>query len=148
MDFRNLTSEMKQLVAQNNYEILYDKAVLLKEKGINYCRQDDGFNFLNKKLSSEGKRIIGIGIKEIMNYKGLTLDNPFEGFTVSYFYFFTYIFQLEMKRQVAHHFDDYIIDKILFKNTSLNSEIWLYNKVMRTKENDEYIKKLSSQTES
>ena len=34
MDFKNLTGEMKQLVTQNNYEILYDKAILQKLKKI------------------------------------------------------------------------------------------------------------------
>ena len=47
-----------------------------------------------------------------------------------------------MKRQLATHFDNYTIDQILLKNSLIENEMWLANKVEKI--TDEVINKFSS----
>ena len=129
MEFQDLSEKEQKLVIANKYDLLRDKAIILKEKGLEGCRNDDAFNLKDIKLSKDAIDLIEKGLPQIIDYKGLTFDRALEGLTIGGFYYFMYLFYFERRRQLATFFDNYTIDHILLKNTITGDEMWLANKV-------------------
>jgi len=129
MEFKDLSDKEQELVISNKYDLLRKKAIILKEKGIEACRDDRSFNLKDMKISEDAIDLIAKGLPQIIDYKGLSFDRAFEGLTIRGFYYFMYIFCLERKRQLATFFDNYTIDKILLRDIITGDEIWLLNKV-------------------
>ena len=129
MDFKELSEKEQKLAITNQYDLLRDKAIILKEKGIEACSNDDAFNLKGITISKDAIDLIEKGLPQIIDYKGLTFDRALEGLTIGGFYYFMYLFYFERRRQLANFFDNYTIDHILLKNTITGNEMWLANKV-------------------
>ena len=139
MEFKDLSEKEQKLAIANKYDLLRDKALRLKEKGIEGCRDDDEFDLKDVKITEDAIELIEKGIQQIIDYKGLSFDRAFEDLTIGGFYYFMYLFYFKRRRQLAHFFDNYTIDKILLKNTITGDEMWLTNKVSKIP--DEIIEK-------
>ena len=129
MKFNDLTEEEQKLAIANKYDLLREKAIILKEKGIEACRDNEELNIGDIKVTNDLLDLIEKGVPQIIEYRGLSFQRPFEGLGISGFYFFMHLFHLEMCRQRAYHKKDYTIDEIMFKNTITGDELWLGNKV-------------------
>ena len=131
MEFNNLSEKIQKLVIDKNYDILRDKALVLQEKSIDACRGDEDYDIPDFKLNNAALEVINKGVQQIINYKGLSFQAPFEGLGISDFYFLMDLFCFDMRRQRAYHYDEYSIDEILFKHSKTSFEIWLVNKVLK-----------------
>ena len=74
MKFKDLSEKEQKLAIANKYDLLRDKAIILKEKGIEGCRDDDAFSLKGKKISKDAIELIEKGLQQIIDYKGLTFD--------------------------------------------------------------------------
>ena len=129
MKFKDLSEKEQKLAISNKYDLLRKKAIILKEKGIEECRDDESFNLKDMRITEDAIELIDNGLQQIIDYKGLTFNRAFENLTIGGFYYFMYLFHFERSRQLATFFDSYTIDKILLKNTITGDEMWLANKV-------------------
>ena len=139
MDFKDLSEKEQKLVVSYKYDLLRDKSIRLKEKGIDNCMDDSDFNLKGMKITKDARDLIDLAVPQIINYKGLSFERPLEGLTIRGFYFLLHLFYFKRSRQIAHFFDNYTIDHILIKNTITGDEMWLTNKV--SKITDEEIEK-------
>lgn len=142
MDFKDLPVKQQKFAIANKYDLLREKALLLKKEGIEFCSGNKSFDLEDVKITDDARELIKNGVQQIIDYRGLSFKRPFESLGIGGFYFLMSIFHFEMKRQLATHFDDYTIDQILLKNLSTENEIWLANKVDKIP--DEIIDKFSS----
>tara|TARA_B110000263_G_scaffold211710_1_gene194820 strand:+ start:37 stop:462 length:426 start_codon:yes stop_codon:yes gene_type:complete len=129
MKFKDLSEKEQKLAISNKYDLLRKKAIILKEKGIEECRDDESFNLKDMRITEDAIELIDNGLQQIIDYKGLTFNRAFENLTIGGFYYFMYLFHFERSRQLATFFDSYTIDQILLKNTITGDEMWLANKV-------------------
>jgi hypothetical protein len=129
MDFKDLSVKEQNLVISSNYNLLRDNAIILQSKGIEACRDDNRFDLKGMKITDDAIELIENGIKQLIDYRGLTFDRALEGLTIGGFYYFMHLFYFERRRQLATFFDNYTIDHILLKNTITGDEMWLANKV-------------------
>jgi len=141
MEFQDLSEKEQKLVIANKYDLLRDKAIILKEKGIEECRDDESFNLKDMRITEDAIELIDNGLQQIIDYKGLIFNRAFENLTIGGFYYFMYLFHFERSRQLATFFDSYTIDQILLKNTITGDEMWLANKVdkITDKELEKYL---------
>ena len=142
MDFKDLPVKQQKFAITNKYDLLREKALLLKKEGIEFCSGNKSFDLEDVKITDDARELIKNGVQQIIDYRGLSFKRPFESLGIGGFYFLMSIFHFEMKRQLATHFDDYTIDQILFKNPLTENEMWLANKVDKIP--DEIIDKFSS----
>jgi len=129
MRFKDLSEKEQKLAISNKYDLLRKKAIILKEKGIEECRDDESFNLKDMRITEDAIELIDNGLQQIIDYKGLIFNRAFENLTIGGFYYFMYLFHFERSRQLATFFDSYTIDQILLKNTITGDEMWLANKV-------------------
>lgn len=139
MQFKNLSEKEQNLVISSKYNLLRDNAIILQIKGIEACRCDDRFDLKEMKITDDAIELIESGIKQLIDYRGLTFDRALEGLTIGGFYYFMHIFRFERRRQLATHFKTYIMDSMLMKNSVTGDEMWLANKVAKI--SDEEIEK-------
>lgn len=139
MHFKNLTEKEQNLVISSKYNLLRDNAIILRNKGLETCKNDDRFDLKGMKITDDAFELIESGIKQLIDYKGLTFDRALQGLTVEGFYFFMHIFRFELRRQLATHFKNYTMDSMLMKHSVTGDEMWLVNKV--DKFSDEEIEK-------
>jgi len=129
MEFKDLSEKEQKLVVSCKYDLFRDKAIKLKEKGLDNCIDDFDFDFKGVKITEDARNLIDLAVPQIINYQGLTFLRPLEGLGIGGFYYFMSLFFLERRRQLANFFDNYTIDHILLKNTITGDEMWLANKV-------------------
>jgi len=139
IEFKDLSEKEQKLAIANKYDLLRDKCIILKEKGVDACVDDDAFDLKGVKISKDARNLIDLAVPQIIDYKGLTFDRALEDLTIGGFYYFMYLFYFERRRQLATFCDNYTIDHILLKNTVTGDEMWLANKVDKIP--DEVIKK-------
>lgn len=139
MKFKNLSEKEQDLVISSKYNLLRDNAIILQSKGVEACMDDDRFDLKGMKITDDAIELIESGIKQLIDYRGLTFERPFEDLTVGGFYYLLYIFQFERRRQLATDFETYTIDSMLMKNSVTGDEMWLTNKVAKI--SDEEIEK-------
>ena len=99
MEFKDLSDKEKKLSIANKYDLLRENAIILKEKGIEGCRDDESFDLKGVKITDDARELINNGIKQIIDYRGLTFDRPFENLGIGGFYYFMSLFYLERRRQ-------------------------------------------------
>ena len=129
MKFQDLSEKEQQLVISNKYDVFRDKALVLKKLGVDACMDDNRFNLKDTHITDDARDLIEIVIPQILDYKGLTTERPLEGVNIHGFYYFMYLFFFERIRQIASHYDNCIMDKMLMKNSITGDEMWLVNKV-------------------
>tara|TARA_B100000900_G_C20599116_1_gene724757 strand:- start:4462 stop:4887 length:426 start_codon:yes stop_codon:yes gene_type:complete len=129
MKFQDLSEKEQQLVISNKYDVFRDKALVLKQLGVDACMDDNRFNLKDTHITDDARDLIEIVIPQILDYKGLTTERPLEGVNIHGFYYFMYLFFFERIRQIASHYDNCIMDKMLMKNSITGDEMWLVNKV-------------------
>ena len=143
MEYKDLSEKEQKLVVSYKYDLLRDKSIRLKEKGIDNCMDDSDFNLKGMKITKDARDLIDLAAPQIINYKGLTFDRPLEGLGIGGFYYFMFLFYFERRRQLATFFDNYTIDHILLKNTITGDEMWLANKAPKIA--DEEIEKFKKE---
>ena len=143
MQFKDLTEKEQKLVVDYKYDLFRDKVIVLKEKGVVACEEDDRFNLKGAKITEDARDLFELVIPQIIDYKGLTFERPLEGVKIHGFYYFMYLFFFERKRQIASVVDGFILDKMMMKNSITGDEMWLVNKVPQIpkKEIEKYMKK-------
>jgi hypothetical protein len=139
MELKDLSEKEQKLAIANKYDLLRDKCLILKEKGIDVCVDDDDFDLKGVKISEDARDLIDLAVPQIIDYKGLIFDRPLEGLGVGGFYYFMSLFYLERRRQLATHFDGYTMDSMLMKHSVTGDEMWFANKVAKI--TDEEIEK-------
>jgi len=139
MELKDLSEKEQKLAIANKYDLLRDKCLILKEKGVDACVDDDDFDLKGVKISEDARDLIDLAVPQIIDYKGLIFDRPLEGLGVGGFYYFMSLFYLERRRQLATHFDGYTMDSMLMKHSVTGDEMWFANKVAKI--TDEEIKK-------
>ena len=138
MELKDLSEKEQKLAIANKYDLLRDKCLILKEKGVDACVDDD-FDLKGVKINEDARDLIDLAVPQIIDYKGLIFDRPLEGLGVGGFYYFMSLFYLERRRQLATHFDGYTMDSMLMKHSVTGDEMWFANKVAKI--TDEEIKK-------
>ncbi len=143
MNFINLSKKQQNLVISSKYNLLRDNAIILQSKGIEACRCDDRFDLKEMKITDDAIELIESGIKQLIDYRGLTFDRALEGLTVGGFYYFMHIFRFERRRQLATRFEGHTMDSMLMRNSVTGNEMWLVNKVdeISDEEIERYMKK-------
>ena len=131
MDFKDLSEKERKLVISSKYNILRENAIYLKNNGLDACIDDERFDLKGMKITDDAIELIESGINQLIDYRGLSFDNSFEGFSVAGFYYFMYIFRFERRRQLANNFKTYTMDSMLMKNLVTGDEMWLVNKVAK-----------------
>jgi len=139
MELKDLSEKEQKLAIANKYDLLRDKCLILKEKGVDACVDDDDFDLKGVKINEDARDLIDLAVPQIIDYKGLIFDRPLEGLGVGGFYYFMSLFYLERRRQLATHFDGYTMDSMLMKHSVTGDEMWFANKVAKI--TDEEIKK-------
>ena len=143
MEFKDLTEKEQKLVVDYKYDLFRDKVIALKEKGVDACKEDDSFDLKDAKITDDARDLFELVIPQIIDYKGLTFERPLEGIKIHGFYYFMYLFFFKRKRQIASVVDEFILDKMLMKNSITGDEMWLVNKVPQIpkEEIEKYMKK-------
>ena len=143
MEIKDLSEKDQKLVVSYKYDLFRDKAIKLKEMGIDNCIADFDFNFNDVKIKEDVRDLIDLAVPQIINYKGLTFARPLEGLGVVGFYYLMSLFFLERKRQLATIFEGYTMDSMLMRNSVTGNEMWLVNKVdeISDEEIERYMKK-------
>ena len=143
MEFKDLTEKEQKLVVDYKYDLFRDKVIVLKEKGVDACKEDDRFDLKVAKITNDARDLFELVIPQIIDYKGLTFERPLEGIKIHGFYYFMYLFFFERKRQIASVVDGFFLDKMLMKNSITGDEMWLVNKVPQIpkEEIEKYMKK-------
>jgi|TARA_B110000211_G_scaffold69395_1_gene80132 hypothetical protein len=139
MEIKDLSEKEQKLVVSYKYDLLRDKAIILKKKGVEACSVDDTFNLKGMKITKDARDLIDLAVPQIINYKGLTFDRPLEGLGIGGFYYFMFLFYFERRRQLATSFEGHTMDSMLMKHSITGDEMWLANKV--SKITDEEIEK-------
>jgi hypothetical protein len=139
MELKDLSEKEQKLAIANKYDLLRDQCLILKEKGVDACVDDDDFDLKGVKISEDARDLIDLAVPQIIDYKGLIFDRPLEGLGVGGFYYFMSLFYLERRRQLATHFDGYTMDSMLMKHSVTGDEMWFANKVAKI--TDEEIEK-------
>jgi hypothetical protein len=129
MEFKDLKEKEQKLVVDYKYDLFRDKVIVLKEKGVDACEDDDRFDLKGALITDDARDLFELFIPQIIDYKGLTFERPLEGIKIHGFYYFMYLFFFERKRQIASFVDGFILDKMLMKNSITGDEMWLVNKV-------------------
>ena len=129
MEFKDLSEKEQKLVVDCKYDLLRDKCIILKDKGVDACVGDSAYDLVGVTITNDARDLIDLAVPQIINYQGLSSSRPLEGLTIGGFYYFMSLFYFTRIRQLASHFDTYIIDKMLMKNTETGDEIWLMHKV-------------------
>ena len=143
MEFNDLSEKEQKLVVSYKYDLLRDKAIILKKKGVEACSVDDTFNLKGMKITKDARDLIDLAVPQIINYKGLTFDRPLEGLGIGGFYYFMFLFYFERRRQLATSFEGHTMDSMLMKHSVTGDEMWLVNKVAEIpdEEIEKYMKK-------
>jgi hypothetical protein len=139
MELKDLSEKEQKLAIANNYDLLREKCLILKEKGVDACVDNDDFDLKGVKISEDARDLIDLAVPQIIDYKGLIFDRPLKGLGVGGFYYFMSLFYLERRRQLATHFDGYTMDSMLMKHSVTGDEMWFANKVAKI--TDEEIEK-------
>jgi|TARA_B110000902_G_scaffold242463_1_gene293824 hypothetical protein len=143
MEFNDLSEKEQKLVVSCKYDLFRDKAIKLKEKGIDNCIYDFDFDFKGVKITEDARNLIDLVVPQIINYQGLTFLRPLEGLGIGGFYYFMSLFFLERRRQLATRFEGHTMDSMLMRNSVTGNEMWLVNKVdeISDEEIERYMKK-------
>ena len=143
MDFKDLNEKEQKLAVEYKYDLFRDLVIIMKEKGVDACKDDSRFDMKGTKITDDARHLIELVIPQIIDYKGLTFERPLEGIKIHGFYYFMYLFFFERKRQIASVVDGFFLDKMLMKNSITGDEMWLVNKVPQIPKVDieEFMKK-------
>ena len=143
MDFKDLNEKEQKLAVEYKYDLFRDLVIIMKEKGVDACKDDSRFDMKGTKITDDARHLIELVIPQIIDYKGLTFERPLEGIKIHGFYYFMYLFFFERKRQIASVVDGFFLDKMLMKNSITGDEMWLVNKVPQIpkEEIEKYMKK-------
>lgn len=136
MEFKDLTSKEKKIALDNKYDLFRDKVILMKEKGVNSCKEDCRFDMKDAEITDDARKLFKLVIPQIIDYKGLTFERPLEGIKIHGFYYFMNLFFFRRKRQIASVVDGFFLDKMLMKNSITGDEMWLVNKVPQLPKSD------------
>ena len=142
MRYEHLSEKEQQRASENVYTTFRELALEVQEKGVKSMKENNALNLKEMTITKDALEVIKIGIPQIINYRGLSFENPFENLSISGFYFLMYIFRFERERQLANFFDDYTVDNILFTHDITGEKLWLKNKVRKI--SDEEISKFIS----
>tara|TARA_A100001037_G_C14788521_1_gene473573 strand:- start:98 stop:535 length:438 start_codon:yes stop_codon:yes gene_type:complete len=128
-EFKNLSRKEQQLVKKYKYDLLRNKCIILKEKGVDACMDDERFDLAGVYITDDARHLLDLVVPQIIDYKGLVFNRPLEGIGIRGFYYFMSLFYFVRKRQLASFHDGSIIDRMLMRNILTGDEIWLLNKV-------------------
>ena len=142
MMYEDLSEKEQERASENVYTTFRELALELQEKGVKAMKENNALNLKEMTITKDALEVIKIGIPQIINYRGLSFETPFENLSISGFYFLMYIFRFERERQLANFFDDYTVDNILFSHDITGEKLWLKNKVRKI--SDEEISKFIS----
>jgi len=129
MDFKDLKEKEQKLAVDYKYDLFRDLVIIMKEKGVDACKDDSRFDMKGTKITDDARHLIELVIPQIIDYKGLTFERPLEGIKIHGFYYFMYLFFFKRKRQIAFVKDGFFLDRMLMKNSISGNEMWLVNKV-------------------
>ena len=74
--------------------------------------------------------LVKAGLKQVMEWKGMTIDDPFTGIGIDGFYAMMITLGFTSKKQsLASMKPDTIVDRISFRHDGTGQEITLYNEV-------------------
>ena len=55
MEFKDLTEKEQKLVVDYKYDLFRDKVIVLKEKGVDACKEDDRFDLKVAKITNDAR---------------------------------------------------------------------------------------------
>jgi hypothetical protein len=58
IEFKDLSEKEQKLAIANKYDLLRDKCIILKEKGVDACVDDDAFDLKGVKISKDARNLI------------------------------------------------------------------------------------------
>ena len=73
MDFKDLPEKQQKFAISNKYDLLREKALLLKKEGIESCISDTSFDFKDVDINDDTRRLIENGVQQIIDYRGLSV---------------------------------------------------------------------------
>ena len=64
MEFNDLSEKEQKLVVSCKYDLFRDKAIKLKEKGIDNCIHDFDFDFKGVKITEDARNLIDLVVPQ------------------------------------------------------------------------------------
>ncbi|HNW77101.1 MAG TPA: hypothetical protein PKJ28_09475 [Bacteroidales bacterium] len=127
-----LTPELERLAIESFYEYIRTKAKHFIRTGhVNYTK-GDAFGQPGLSLPETDHVLLLSGCDQVIRYRGLTPDTPFEGLGIGGFYRLMNMFHYEkVKQTIAANEEDHFLDKILFRHVVSGHEMVLFNKVRK-----------------
>ncbi|MCK9204531.1 MAG: hypothetical protein M0P58_08890 [Bacteroidales bacterium] len=130
MDENDLSPEMEGLVILNFYEYIRTKALLFLEIGPIEYRKRDALGMPGYRISMNGLAILESGCRQVIDYKGLTKGEPFEGLGIPGFYRLMKLFHYQVQKQATSgRGEDYFLDEMYMKHRMTDQKMKLYNRV-------------------
>lgn len=122
---------MEQLIAENFYEYIRTKAKKYLDIGFEKYRKQDAFSMPPDTMIKESLIIYARGCKQVVDYKGLTPETPFEGLRIPGFYQLMELFHFKVvKKQIAKMMPgNGILDEMHMEHTVTGRKMKLYNLV-------------------
>ena len=127
MNFEELTPELQELAIDNNYEYIKTKAKNYIEIGADRYRKGDAFQMPLCNWTEEDLVQIESGCKQLLDYKGLTIEDSFKGLTIVGFYNLMLLFHFNNVKRKTHYKNKPFIDEIVFKHSVSDVKIRLFN---------------------
>ena len=131
---RHIPENISKLYHENHYEYIYTKAELYFKIGKERYRKSDARGFPRLEWEQEyGKDIYDLlenGCKQILEYKGLTPEAPFDGLGISGFNVLLSLFHFKLLRQsLISNTDVSFLDKMEMEHMVTKQKMILYNRV-------------------
>ena len=133
MEFEDLSPDFQQLIVDNHFEYIRTKAKKYLEEGPDKYRLHDAFDQPDEDYDKIELMDIEKGCKQILEYKGLTIETAFEGLGIKVMYQLLHLFHFKSISQRATSVDNAFIDKIIFRHVITEDKVTLFNKVKNEK---------------
>lgn len=131
---RHIPENISKVYHENHYGYIYTKAELYLKIGKEKYRKGDAMGFpraeWEQEFGSEIYDILEKGCKQILEYKGLTPENPFEGLGITGFNVLLLLFHFKLLKQfLVSNTDVNFLDMLELEHVVTKQKMTLYNRV-------------------
>ena len=121
---------MEQLIVENFYEYIRTKAISYIRIGYEKYRKQDALKKPDCRMTKEIQDLLISGCNQVIGYKGMTPETPFEGLGIPGFYLLMEMFHFKVVRQrIAKIENGFFIDEMHMKHIVTGQLMILFNKV-------------------
>lgn len=130
MKEEEIPTELRKLVIKNSYEYIRYKASRFIKEGPKKYRRADALGMPEETLSPVEIAMLEEGCRQVIGYKGLTKEAPFELLGVASFYQMMELFHFTIvNRKTEHPAPSEYLDEMHMQHLVTGKEMILYNLV-------------------